>query len=92
MNHSAESAWKILPQNGLATTVMIVLFIYLFVRHFIFVLMIFDIMIGWLRQFRWFPSQGRRLKALLHWAIALVLFGGFLAVGGSAGWIKFVPA
>lgn len=86
-----QMAWEIVPQNTLAGIILGILFIYLFVRHFIFIMMVFDIIIGWLRQFRWFPGKGKRLRAVIHWGIALGLFGGFLAVSGWAGWVKFIP-
>lgn len=91
MDRTNQMAWKILPQNDFAGLVMGILFIYLFVRHFMLVMMFMDIVMGWLRQFRWFPGEGKRLKTLIHWCIAAGLFGGFLAISGSAGWIKFVP-
>lgn len=86
-----EAAWQFVPQNSLVSIVLTVLFIYLFVRHFIFVLMIFDVVVGWLRKFRWFPSQGKRLKAFVHWLIAIIALAVFLVVSGKFGWIEFVP-
>jgi len=63
-----------------------------FFRHFLFVLMFMDLILGWLRQFNWFPKEGKRLKTVLHWAIALALFGGYLAIAASMGWLQFVPS
>ena len=68
-----------------------VLFIYLFFRHFLFVLMVSDVVLGFLRKFRWFPGEGKRGKTIVHWVVALALFLGYLAVAGMAGWLKFVP-
>lgn len=86
-----EATWQFVPQNGFVSIVLTVLFIYMFVRHFIFVLMITDIVIGWLRKFRWFPIQGKRLKAFVHWIIAIVALVAFLVASGKLGWIEFVP-
>lgn len=78
---SANSqSWEIAPANTLASVVLAVLFLYLFFRHAIFVLMITDIVLSWLRKYSWFPKEGKRRKALVHWAIA-----------GSAGWLVFIP-
>ena len=68
-----------------------VLFLYLMVRHFLFVLMFMDIVIGWLRQFRWFPKEGRRRHTLLHWLVALALLAGFIALAVAVGWMKIIP-
>lgn len=84
-------SWEIIPNNAVAGIVLAVLFIYLFFRHFLFVLMVMDIVLGWLRRFAWFPKEGKRRKTLFHWIIAVVMFIGFLAVAGSAGWLQFVP-
>ncbi len=75
----------------MAGIALAILFFYLFFRHFLFVLMFADIVIEWLRKFRWFPKEGKRLKTFIHWVIALGLFLGFLAIAGAAGWLEFVP-
>ncbi|MEM1163673.1 MAG: hypothetical protein AAGJ28_22300 [Pseudomonadota bacterium] len=87
----AEAAVKIVPSHTIAGIVLMVLFLYFFFRHFMLVLMIMDLVIGWLRQFRWFPKEGKRLRTLVHWLIAFGLIGVYLAVAGSLGWLNFVP-
>lgn len=88
---SGGKSWEVIPTNAVMGIVFAVLFAYLFFRHFLFVLMFIDLVLGWLRRFAWFPKEGKRLKTLVHWAIAMVMFFGFLAVSGSAGWLQFVP-
>jgi len=89
---SASSySWTIEPSNTFAQIILIVLFFYLFFRHFLFVLMCMDIVISWLRKFSWFPKEGRRFKAFIHWLIALGLLIGFLFVGDLTGWLEFIP-
>jgi len=83
---------KIKPESDIANIVLLFLFFYLFVRHFIFTLMIMDLLFDWVRQFRWFPGPGRRADALKHWGIAMGLFFGFLIFGAVVGWFKFLPA
>ncbi len=85
------NSWEIVPANTLAGVVLGVLFIYLFFRHFMLLLMISDLILGWLRKFSWFPKEGKRRKTFIHWIIALALFLGFLFVAGSAGWLEFIP-
>ncbi len=84
-------SWEIVPANTLAGVILGVLFIYLFFRQFMFLLMISDLNLGWLREFRWFPKEGKRRNTFIHWIIALTLFLGFLFVAGSAGWLEFIP-
>ena len=84
-------SWEIVPTNTIAGIVLAILFFYLFFRHFLFVLMFMDIVLGWLRKFNWFPKEGKRRKTFIHWIIALGLFLGFLTLGGAAGWLKFTP-
>ncbi|WIY26625.1 hypothetical protein [Parasedimentitalea psychrophila] len=89
---SANNAtWQFIPQNSFVSIALTVLFLYVFVRHFILVLMIMDIVIGWLRKFRWFPVEGKRLRAFVHWLAAIAVFSAFLAASGRFGWIEFVP-
>ncbi|APX13480.1 hypothetical protein BWR18_18695 [Tateyamaria omphalii] len=57
----------------------------------LFTLMLMDLILGWLRKFRWFPKEGKRHKTIIHWFIALGLFLGFLGAAGSAGWLEFIP-
>ena len=87
----STQTWEIAPQSTWGGVILAVLFIYLFIRHFIFVLMVSDIILGWLRQFRWFPGVGKRRKACLHWVGALVLFAGYLVLGSRFGWLNFNP-
>jgi hypothetical protein len=87
----AKYAWNIEPQNAAASLILFALFIYLFFRHAMFVLMFMDFILAWLRQFRWFPGPGKRQKTIVHWLIAVFLFGGFLALSGALGWVDFVP-
>jgi len=84
-------AWQIVPESAGIGIILAVLFLYLFFRHLIFCLMFFDLILGWLRRFRWFPGEGKRMRVFVHWLIAVALFAGFLVVAGGAGWIKFVP-
>ena len=51
------NSWEIVPTHTLAGIVLGVLFIYLFFRHFMFVLMFMDLILGWLRKFNWFPKE-----------------------------------
>lgn len=84
-------SWELVPTNTAAAIALVILLIYLFFRHFLFVLMVMDIIIGWLRRFIWFPKEGKRRKTFIHWIIALGMFFGFLALAGSVGWLKFIP-
>ncbi len=88
---TSSSSWEIVPTNAIAGIVLAVLFFYFFFRHFLFVLMFMDVILGWLRKFDWFPKEGKRRKTIVHWAIALGLFVGFLTIAGSAGWLEFIP-
>lgn len=45
------NSWEIVPANTLAGIILGVLFMYLFFRHFMFVLMFMDLILGWLRKF-----------------------------------------
>ena len=85
------SSWEIAPTSTIAGIILGVLFIYLFFRHLMFTLMFMDLIIGWLRKFNWFPKEGKRQKAIIHWVMSLARFFGFLMVAGSAGWLKFIP-
>ena len=84
-------SWEIVPASTLAGVILGVLFIYLFFRQLMLLLMISDLNLGWLRKFSWFPKEGNRRKTFIHWIIALALFLGFLFVAGSAGWLEFIP-
>ncbi len=86
-----SNSWEIIPGGTVAGIILAVLFIYLFFRHSLFVLMFMDLILGWLRQFNWFPKEGNRMKTALHWVVALVLFISYLAIAGSMGWLQFVP-
>lgn len=88
---TSTNSWQIVPANTAAGIVLAILFFYLFFRHFLFVLMFMDVILGWLRKFNWFPKEGKRRKTIIHWVIALGLFFGYLAVAGSAGWLEFIP-
>jgi len=88
---TSESSWDIVPTNAFALIIFFVLFAYLFFRHLLFILMLMELGISWFRKFSWFPSEGKRLKAFIHWLIALGLFLGFLFVGRSVGWINLIP-
>ncbi len=85
------NSWEIAPTNTFAGVILGVLFIYLFFRHFMFVLMLMDLILGWLRKFNWFPKEGKRRSTFIHWIIALAAFFGFLSLAGSAGWLEFIP-
>ncbi|MCT4555501.1 MAG: hypothetical protein N4A53_12500 [Pelagimonas sp.] len=85
------SSWEIIPGNTGARIILGALIIYLFFRHFMFMLMFTDLILGWLRKFNWFPKEGKRMKTFIHWVIALMLWYGFLSIAGSAGWLKFIP-
>ena len=71
------NSWEIVPGSTVAGIILAVLFFYLFFRHFLFVLMFMDLILGWLRKFKWFPKEGKRMKTFIHWVIALALFLGF---------------
>ncbi|MCO4825222.1 MAG: hypothetical protein KC451_10245 [Amylibacter sp.] len=86
-----SNSWNIEPTNAIAGTILLVLFLYLFFRHFLFILMIMDVILVFLRQFKWFPKEGKRLKTFLHWLFAMGLFVGFLIVAGVSGWLEFIP-
>ena len=88
---AADASWNIVPRNDVAGYVLGILFVYLFFRHALFVLMIADIVFGWLRKFNWFPKEGKRQRTFVHWIIAVTLFGGFLLVAGLSGWLEFIP-
>jgi hypothetical protein len=88
---TTRNNWEIVPANTLAGLILGVLLIYLLFRHLMLVLMLFDLILGWLRKFSWFPKEGKRRKTFIHWIIALALFFGFLFVAGSAGWLEFIP-
>lgn len=91
MVSGTEFTWNIEPQNAAASLILLALLIYLVFRHAMFILMFMDFVLGWLRQFRWFPGPGKRRKTIIHWVIALFLFGGFLALSSALGWVDFVP-
>jgi len=74
---SNGSSWEIFPSNTLVGIILGVLFIYLFFRHFMFVLMFMDLVLGWLRQFNWFPKEGKRRKTFIHWVVTSALFLDF---------------
>ena len=61
------------------------------VRHFLFLIMIAEAFLSWLRKFRWFPSKGKRLKTFIHWLVAIGGLGGYLVLASKIGWIIFVP-
>jgi len=86
-----QNSWQVVPAHPVVAVVFGLLLLYWFFRHFLLVMMIFDLMIGWLRQFSWFPTEGKRLKAILHWLVALGLFLGFQAIAAAAGWLSFIP-
>lgn len=88
---SNGNTWEIVPVNAFSGIILGVLLIYLIFRHFMFVLMFMDLILGWLRQFNWFPKEGKRMKTFVHWVIALALFLGFLLGAGLAGWLAFEP-
>jgi hypothetical protein len=85
-------AYEILPINAPVGGLLFLLFLYMFFRHFLFALMVMDVIIGWLRNFSWFPKEGRRRRTFIHWVIAMALFWGFLLVAGQVGWMQFVPS
>ncbi|KEJ90342.1 hypothetical protein [Sulfitobacter donghicola] len=85
------NSWEIVPTNPAVSIVLAILFFYLFFRHVLFVFMVMDIVLGWLRKFSWFPKEGKRAKTALHWVIALGAFVGFLGIAGAAGWLAFIP-
>jgi len=85
-----QGSWEIVPTNTLAAIVLGVLFVYLFFRHALFVFMVMDLFLGWLRAFSWFPKEGRRFRTFVHWIIALSLFLLYLLLAGVAGWLDFI--
>lgn len=86
-----SGTWEIVPTNTLAGIILAVITLYFVVRHFLFVMMLMDVVLTWLRKFRWFPGEGKRMRAFIHWIIALALFQGFLTIARGAGWLEFVP-
>ncbi len=88
---TSGNSWEVVPTNPLAGILLAILFIYLFFRHLMFCLMLMDIILGWLRQFFWFPGKGKRKKTLIHWTIALGLFLGYQLVASKMGYLEFVP-
>ena len=64
-----------------------VLLIYLFYRHVMLTLVVMDLILGFLRQFSWFPGPGKRLYALLQWVIAVFVLVAFFVIAVSAGWL-----
>lgn len=75
----------------MAGAVLGILFLYLLFRHVLFVLMFMDIVLGWLRGFRWFPKEGKRRTTLINWLIALALFIGSISVAQPLGWLELIP-
>ena len=88
---AVRNSWQIVPSNTFAAIILIALFFYLFMRHAILCIMIFDWILGWLREFNWFPKPGNRGRIVVHWLIALGLFLAFLLIAGNTGWLTFVP-
>lgn len=88
---SGDSSGTIPPANSLAGWVPGLLLLYLLVWQALFVLKIMDMALGWLRCFRWFPKQGKRLRALVNWLIALGLLGAYLVLGRALGRLAFTP-
>ncbi|MEQ6201650.1 hypothetical protein ABMC88_01230 [Sulfitobacter sp. HNIBRBA2951] len=87
---TASYSWEISPTNVMAGTVLAILFFYVFFRHVLFVLMFMDIVLGWLRKFRWFPKEGKRRKTFIHWLIAIGLFVGFIILAAALGWLELI--
>ncbi|WP_370400967.1 hypothetical protein [Sulfitobacter sp. JB4-11] len=85
-----ENTWEIVPSNTIVGIILSALFFYFMIRHMLLGLMVMDIFLGWLRKFRWFPKEGKRRKAVVHWIIAAGLLSAFLAVARIAGWLEFV--
>lgn len=91
LSSTSSRSWDISLAGNLSGIILAGLFIYLFFRHFLLFLMFMDIILGWLRKFSWFPTEGKRMKTFVHWIVALGLFVGFLVLAGSVGWLQFVP-
>ena len=86
-----EGSWEVVPANAVAGVVLFLLVLYLFFRHMLLVLMIADMLVGWLRRFAWFPKEGRRRRTVVQWLAALGLVVGYLILARFAGWLDFVP-
>jgi len=94
LTHAVSShgvSYQVVPINTIAGIILAILFIYLFFRHFLLVMMFMDLINGWLRQFNWFPKEGKRARTLIHWLIAVTLLVGYLSLAGFLGWLKFLP-
>ncbi len=87
---SVTKIWEAALANTLVGGVFFVIFFYLFFRHLLFVLMLMDLITGWLRKFNWFPKEGKRRKTIIHWVIAWGLFWGCLEVGILMGWVESI--
>jgi len=85
------SSWEIIPTNSLFGALLFILILYFFFRHVLFVLMVMDVVNEWLRQFAWFPREGKRTKTFVHWIVALVLIICFLVAGTQIGWFQIIP-
>ncbi|MFS4438573.1 hypothetical protein ACMA5I_10185 [Paracoccaceae bacterium GXU_MW_L88] len=91
--------------SPLALPVLIILFLYFFVRYFLVLLAILDAVIfGFydlmtrhldkmqsLRAAPWWPSKGKRRKILIHWLIATGLLIAFILIAFRLRWIEQVP-
>lgn len=91
ISSSNGSDWEIIPVSALSGAILAVLFLYLFFRHMLFVLMFMDVILAFFRKFSWFPGEGNRRKTIIHWVIALGLLVGYISIAGAAGWLDFVP-
>jgi uncharacterized membrane protein len=85
-----SGTWNVVPTNPVAGFLLFIVFMYLLFRHFVFILMIMDIVNGWLKRFRWFPGPGKRLKGLIHWIVAVGLLIGYMYLARAIGWLHFV--
>lgn len=86
-----ESNWDLVPTNALVGFALVMLLFYLMFRHFILVFVLADIAVGHLRKYSWFPTEDRRMSAVLHWLLAVILLVGFILLANARGWLDFIP-
>lgn len=86
--HSAS--YELVPTSGWLQIVLIVLFFYLFFRHIMFSFVFMDIVLTFFKRFRWFPGPGKRLRAFVHWLIAVVLIVGTVIIASNLGYLEIV--
>lgn len=84
------ASYELVPSSGWLQILLVILFFYVFFRHIMFSFMIADVILTFFKQFRWFPSKGKRLRTFVHWLIAIALMVGTVIVASNLGYLEIV--